>query len=105
MTAPMMWQEHAACRTVPLDRFYTLTSGHPHHDAAAACDRCPVLAECFADVLHLEHGQSVDFRGGYRAGTTPAQRVALTVQRRNMLAARVAEARALRHPATKEAAA
>lgn len=65
------WRQEAACVGMPLDAFYPTIHSTSVFDAArAACARCPVLAQCAADMA----GDT----WGFWAGTSPAERARTT---------------------------
>jgi len=49
------WQDHAACRGMPLDWFFSPGTHAPDPRATAACVRCPVWQDCLRAGLG-EHG-------------------------------------------------
>jgi hypothetical protein len=62
------------------DEFDAGPSGDdPSLTALAACDRCPVKAECLADAMRTEVN---GYRAEVRAGLTPVQRNELARRRR-----------------------
>jgi hypothetical protein len=74
------WRDRAQCRDMNPDEFDAGPSGDdPSLTALAACERCPVKAECLDDAMRTERN---GYRAEVRAGLTPAQRDALARRRR-----------------------
>ncbi|MEU6709941.1 WhiB family transcriptional regulator [Nonomuraea sp. NPDC046802] len=55
------WRQHAACRDVDPDKFFSI--GRPFREAKQACSACRVVIPCFFDALRTSGD-------GYQAGTT-----------------------------------
>lgn len=75
----MTWRlEGAACADLTpdeSDRVFFTRGTSP--TARRLCAACPVQSECLADVLAVERGLPLKYRGGFRAGMTTGQRYAL----------------------------
>lgn len=84
-----MWRDRAACASNgrDLSRFFDAVedpdTGKRRVDEAAlaqcraACMRCPVRLDCYAEEMATEGGAPAHMRFGVRAGTTPEQRDSL----------------------------
>ncbi|MFC8597759.1 WhiB family transcriptional regulator [Isoptericola sp. NPDC057191] len=76
------WREHATCAGWDIDRtdpWFPAEPGRPDAYALAKslCDGCPVLDECFREVMALEAGTSKYYREGVYAGLDPDERARL----------------------------
>ena len=69
------WRALAACRPVPLEHFYPDEGESATDRARAACERCPVSAEC------LEHAVAHE-NYGFWAGTSPRDRRRIRSERK-----------------------
>ena len=67
------WRDHAVCRDLPTAIFYPPEGGrrHTHHQALAACAKCPVREDCLADALSYETTGTIH---GIRGGLRPQHR-------------------------------
>jgi hypothetical protein len=61
------WEQRAACRGLPVSLFLPGRGQSPSRSAVAACGGCAVRSACRNEAVQLGVG-------GYRGGTTPAQR-------------------------------
>lgn len=82
------WRHRANCTFDDIALFELAGETGPHAkraraEAYAKCMWCPVLDECKADVMASEGNSDSRAREDFRAGMTPAQRVALAKGRRN----------------------
>lgn len=76
-TRDTLWHLDAGCTGTDPEVFFPLDLDPASHGVAAAkqvCARCPVQAECLADVMATEDPSR---RWGISAATTPAERAAL----------------------------
>lgn len=74
------WRAEAACRGIDRELFYPSSPmQHPHPKVVAACNECPVRADCLADDLAYPEAE----RHGIRAGMHESTRRALTRQEEN----------------------
>lgn len=75
---PTDWLDAGACRDLNDDTFYPQPGDTADiADAKAICRPCPVRAECLAEAMEMEGGQTAKSRHGIRAGLTGKQRRAL----------------------------
>ena len=74
------WQDHAACRGYPPERFFRL--GPVPADIARLCRRCPVRRACLAFALRTEGDEGSSTRHGIWGGLTPAARARIARRRR-----------------------
>ncbi len=72
------WQDRAACRSFPLDLFFTAGSSdiarYDQERAKAVCETCPVRVEC------LDWALATEEQFGVWGGLTADERRALTSQ-------------------------
>ncbi|MFJ4551041.1 WhiB family transcriptional regulator [Streptomyces sp. NPDC088817] len=66
------WMARMACRDEKPAMFST--SRHEHQARIICAVRCPVRAQCLANVKRLEHGAAADRRDGVVAGLTAHER-------------------------------
>jgi WhiB family redox-sensing transcriptional regulator len=77
------WLPEADCQYEDPELFYEYVSSIDREKAKAICRSCPVMAECFAEVMaqEAEFGgspqQNRKYRFGVRAGVTSGERWAL----------------------------
>jgi WhiB family redox-sensing transcriptional regulator len=69
------WQEHASCRTIPVELFFPLVEQEAE-DAKAICQACQVREQC------LEFAIDAGERFGVWGGFTPQERRSLVAKRR-----------------------
>ncbi|MCX5197190.1 WhiB family transcriptional regulator [Streptomyces sp. NBC_00249] len=82
------WAASAKCATVDPEVMYPgPNDGAAYKTARDLCDVCPVLAECFADVMAYEGNATAKYRYGIRAGLTPAERANRHTRSRKQAAA------------------
>ena len=67
------WMGAAACAGAPTDAFFP-ERGSSYATGKAICARCPVIAECRAEIDRLEGRLAGSEVQGLYAGETPAQR-------------------------------
>lgn len=66
-----LWWRQAACRDLPLQWFYPKSKRNSFKDARAVCSKCPVVSQCFNDMLKYE---DPDDRSGFWGNTSPDDR-------------------------------
>ena len=69
------WQEHASCRTIPVELFFPLVEQEAE-DAKTVCQACLVREQC------LEFAIGAGERFGVWGGLTPQERRSLVSKRR-----------------------
>jgi WhiB family redox-sensing transcriptional regulator len=69
------WQEHASCRTIPVELFFPLVEQEAE-DAKTVCQACLVRDQC------LEFAIAAGERFGVWGGLTPPERRSLVAKRR-----------------------
>lgn len=72
------WELRAVCRNLDPNIFFKASK---QADAKAACQRCPVRAECLEAVLVREEGLSATYRDGIFAELGPGEHAALAKER------------------------
>ena len=70
---PWAWLEGAACSGSRVEVFFPV-KGESYAEARSVCGRCPVLAECRAEIDRVESRLRGPDVQGFYAGETPAER-------------------------------
>ncbi|MFE9259120.1 WhiB family transcriptional regulator [Streptomyces sp. NPDC006879] len=71
---PGEWQREAACASEDPEVFFETTE---ESAAKQICRRCPVLNDCWGQVMTAEAGQRWEHRSGVVAGMNPVERALL----------------------------
>jgi len=82
------WAADAACRNLPKELFFAAEADtESRARAASACEACPVLQLCrdaaLAKTLELAEDDDLDLDFGFWALTTPEDRIAIIMMRRD----------------------
>lgn len=76
----------AACQSEDPDLWYERGEGDHYAEARRICSTCPATNWCLDYVLQMEQGRGISYRAGLWAGTTPKERHALDLARREATA-------------------